>query len=94
MPLLRALLVALVVSVASAFSPGVTPLKATAHGISPRHASTVMMPKFLKDLFPDMEKPDDPLGAIKSFFGMKEEEEPPKEETPAPEEEAPPKEEP
>lgn len=53
-----------------------------------------MMPKFLKDLFPDMEKPDDPLGAIKSFFGMKEEEEPPKEETPAPEEEAPPKEEP
>ena len=40
----------------------------------------------------NMEKPDDPLGAIKSFFGMKEEtpkeaEPPPAEETP--EEEAP-----
>jgi len=31
------------------------------------------------DLFPDMEKPDDPIGAIKSFFGIKDEE------TPAPE---------
>ena len=38
-----------------------------------------------------MEKPDDPLGAIKSFFGMKEEEpEPaPSAEEPAPEEPAP-----
>jgi hypothetical protein len=47
-----------------------------------------------RDLFPDMEKPDDPLGAIKSFFGMKDEE--PKKEEPAdeaPEDEAPAKEE-
>ena len=47
------------------------------------------------DLFPDMEKPDDPLSAIKSFFGMKEEpekapepEEPPAEEEPPADEEA------
>ena len=47
-------------------------------------------PKFLKDLFPDMEKPDDPLGAIKSFFGMKEESPAPEPEPePAPEEEPP-----
>lgn len=46
-------------------------------------------PKFLKDLFPDMEKPDDPLGAIKSFFGIKDEEPAPAEETPTDEEPAP-----
>ena len=45
----------------------------------------------LTDLFPDMEKPDDPLGAIKAFFGIKDEEpapEPALEEEPAPEEPA------
>jgi hypothetical protein len=35
-----------------------------------------MMPKFLKDLFPNLEKPEDPLGALKSFFGMNSEPEP------------------
>ena len=53
---------------------------------------SVRPPQFLKDLFPDMEKPDDPLGAIKSFFGMKDEEPAKEEEPPAPEE-APPAEE-
>ena len=45
--------------------------------------------QFLKDLFPDMEKPDDPLGAIMSFFGMKDEEPTKAPEEPAPEEPAP-----
>ena len=56
--------------------------------LSCRHHSTcaLIQPKFLKDLFPDMEKPDDPLGAIKSFFGMKEEEPEPE---PTPNEEPP-----
>lgn len=49
--------------------------------------------QFLKDLFPDMEKPDDVIGNIKSFFGMKDEEPPaaeePVAEEPAPEEPAP-----
>merc|ERR1719199_757869 len=35
-----------------------------------------MMPKFLKDLFPNLEKPDDPLGAIKGLFGLNSEPEP------------------
>lgn len=38
-----------------------------------RTVEPVMMPKFLKDLFPGLEKPDDPLGSIKSFFGLGEE---------------------
>lgn len=62
----------------------------------PRVSDPEMMPKFLKDLFPDMEKPDDVLGSIKSFFGMTDEPEPepeppaeetPEEEPPAPAEE-------
>jgi hypothetical protein len=28
-----------------------------------------MMPKFLKELFPNLEKPDDPLGFVKGLFG-------------------------
>ena len=36
-----------------------------------------------------MEKPDNPLGAIKSFFGIKDEEPEPAPEEPAPEEPAP-----
>ena len=45
-----------------------------------------MMPKFLKDLFPEMDKPDgdNPFGQMmKSMFGGDDE---PKEEEPAPEE--------
>ena len=52
----------------------------------------LVLPQFLKDLFPDMEKPDDIIGSIKSMFGMKDEEpEAPAatEEEPAPEEPAP-----
>ena len=58
----------------------------------PCDASEIVQ-QFLKDLFPDLEKPDDVIGSIKSFFGMKEEEpeEPPaaEPEEPAPEEPAP-----
>ena len=42
-------------------------------------------------MFPDMEKPEDALGALKNFFGMKDEEPAPAEEEPAPAEEEPPK---
>jgi hypothetical protein len=28
-----------------------------------------MMPKFLKNLFPNLDKPDDPLGGLKALFG-------------------------
>ena len=46
--------------------------------------------QFLKDLFPNMDKPEDAMGSIKSFFGMKDEEpEAPAPEEPAPEEPAP-----
>ena len=51
-----------------------------------------MMPKFLKDLFPDMDKPDNPLGAIGDAFGKMfggDEEEAPAAEEPAPADEAP-----
>ena len=50
-------------------------------------------PEFLKKLFPDMEKPDDPLSAIKSIFGMKEEEPAPEPVAEEPTDEEPAKEE-
>ena len=43
--------------------------------------------QFLKDLFPNMDKPDDVMGSIKSMFGMGDDEPAPEE--PAPEEPAP-----
>lgn len=90
--MIRTVVVATIAS-ASAFQLGApTPLSRTAACTAHRSASQpVMMPKFLKDLFPDLDKPDDVLGGIKKMFGMEEEApapEPPAEEAPA-EEEAP-----
>lgn len=34
-----------------------------------RSAQPVMMPKFIKDLFPNLEKPEDALGSIQDAFG-------------------------
>lgn len=69
-------MIAMVLATASAFTPHMKPLHVTRPAI---HANdrVVMMPKFLKDLFPDMDKPDDIFGKIKEAFGMKEEEETP-----------------
>ena len=47
-------------------------------------------PQFLKDLFPDLEKPEDVLGSIKKMLGMEEDKpEPPAVEEPPAEEEPP-----
>eukprot|EP00306_Pavlova_sp_CCMP459_P021824 CAMPEP_0185542196 /NCGR_PEP_ID=MMETSP1381-20130426/2471_1 /TAXON_ID=298111 /ORGANISM="Pavlova sp., Strain CCMP459" /LENGTH=106 /DNA_ID=CAMNT_0028154169 /DNA_START=29 /DNA_END=349 /DNA_ORIENTATION=- len=59
---------------ASAFSP-VGPVRAS-RVVSRQVAVTttddiVMMPKFLKKLFPNAEKPDDALGGLKKMFGGK-----------------------
>ena len=77
---------------ASAFAPGAQPLKLAASPACSRATNAEMMPKFLKDLFPDMEKPDNPLGAVAKFFGL-EDKEPEPEPEPAPEEPEPPAEE-
>ena len=54
-------MIAMVLATASAFMPHMKPLHVTRPAI---HANdrVVMMPKFLKDLFPDMDKPDDIFG--------------------------------
>lgn len=54
----------------SSFPTMVVPARRlAASSVSRRARDPRMMPKFLKDLFPNLEKPDDPLGAIKSIFG-------------------------
>ena len=99
-----------IVAVASAFVPGLAPMKLASAPVAQRAAlaDVEMMPKvsthahitqaflftrvcacsqFLKDLFPNMDKPDDVIGNIKSMFGMGDDEPAPEE--PAPEEPAP-----
>ena len=106
-----------IVAVASAFVPGLAPMKLASAPVAQRAAlaDVEMMPKvsthahitqaflftrvcacsqFLKDLFPNMDKPDDVIGNIKSMFGMGDDEPAPEEAAaaePAPEE-APPSE--
>lgn len=55
-----------------------------------RRAFTAV-PQFLKDLFPDMEKPEfsNPFDKVKEMLGMKDEEPAPEPEEPALEEPAP-----
>eukprot|EP00302_Diacronema_sp_CCMP2436_P008258 CAMPEP_0179906788 /NCGR_PEP_ID=MMETSP0982-20121206/43447_1 /TAXON_ID=483367 /ORGANISM="non described non described, Strain CCMP 2436" /LENGTH=163 /DNA_ID=CAMNT_0021807351 /DNA_START=42 /DNA_END=532 /DNA_ORIENTATION=- len=66
--LLAALALLCTLGMTSAFSPG---LRASRVAVRPAHSSAVaMMPKFLKKLFPNLEKPDDPLGGIKKLFGI------------------------
>ena len=83
--MLRTTLVVAALGSTAAFVPGSMPLRC-ATPVRASSSDIVMMPKFLKDLFPDMEKPEDALAGIKSFFGIKEEEPAPAEE-PAPEDE-------
>ena len=75
------------VATASAFQVGYVPKAQAAPAVTRLPSAPVMMPKFIKDLFPEMDKPDDFLGGIKKMFGM-EDEEPaapaPAEEEPAP----------
>ena len=82
----------MLIAAASAFVPG-HPHHLMVKPEHRRAISAEMMPKFLKDLFPDMDKPDNPMGAIKNFFGGGGDEEPKKEEEPAPKEDEPAKEE-
>lgn len=88
--MLRALICLALSATASAFTIGVMPQRPAC--AATRADSPVMMPKFLKDLFPDMDKPDNPLGKIGEFFsGLTGDEKPAEKpaEEPAPEEPAP-----
>merc|ERR1712159_701132 len=84
--MMRVFLFVLALFGATAFAPGAAPLKLAAASSSTRAVNAEMMPKFLKDLFPDMDKPDNPLAGIAKMFGMEKEDEPAPEPEPAPEE--------
>ena len=55
--MMRAFFFALIVALTAAFTPGLTPKPATLTQRRVEPPAITMMPKFLKDLFPDMEKP-------------------------------------
>merc|ERR1712072_154466 len=83
--LMKAVLIAGCVGVAAAFVPGLAPMKMAAPVA--RATNAEMMPQFLKDLFPDMDKPDNPLAGIQSFFaGLTGDDDKPKEDEPSPDE--------
>ena len=54
---MRAFFFALIVALTAAFTPGLTPKPAALTQRRVEPPAITMMPKFLKDLFPDMEKP-------------------------------------
>lgn len=54
---MRAFFFVLIVALTAAFTPGLTPKPAALTQRRVEPPAITMMPKFLKDLFPDMEKP-------------------------------------
>jgi glutaredoxin-related protein len=54
-------------SLSTIFSPSlVVGSRATSLAVPSRHEAPVMMPKFLKDAFPDLEKPDDAIASLQN----------------------------